>query len=221
MATKRRMRTGLLVCSRARGTAVEKGPARPTGNAATPTNSVAVRRVPVLEGLEEALPQFDKFQAEYRSCRAQQNQLHSAALFGEAGKGDRDDEVEARFEKVGKQLAELERRIARAAAAIDQIGGQRSCTVSRLYWYTDLDEAKAAAERIGRPILSLRMLGKLTDEYSCANSRFFRTALVFEQRYQRLPARQFRSALAERAAGAAGDDRLRRWPQAGAHADGQ
>jgi hypothetical protein len=63
------------------------------------------------------------------------------------------------------------------AAAIDQIGGQRSCTVSRLYWYTDLEKAKAEAERTGRPILSLRLLGKLTDEYSCANSRFFRTAL--------------------------------------------
>ena len=48
--------------------------------------------------------------------------------------------------------------------------------MSRLYWYTDLAEAKAAAERTGRPILSLRMLGKLTDEFSCANSRFFRTA---------------------------------------------
>ena len=63
------------------------------------------------------------------------------------------------------------------SAAIDQIGAQRSCTVSRLYWYTDLTAAKAAAERTGRPILSLRMLGKLTDEFSCANSRFFRTAL--------------------------------------------
>src|SRR4029453_17267832 len=42
---------------------------------------------------------------------------------------------------------------------------------------TDLEQAKAEAARRGRPILSLRMLGKLTDEYSCANSRFFRTAL--------------------------------------------
>jgi hypothetical protein len=49
--------------------------------------------------------------------------------------------------------------------------------VSRLYWYTDLEQAKAASAKSGRPILSLRMLGKLTDEYSCANSRFFRTAL--------------------------------------------
>src|SRR6202008_4526475 len=29
----------------------------------------------------------------------------------------------------------------------------------------------------GKPILSLRLLGKLTDELSCANSRFFRTVL--------------------------------------------
>src|SRR4029453_9263171 len=42
---------------------------------------------------------------------------------------------------------------------------------------TDLEQAKAEAARRGRPILSLRMLGKLTDEYSCANSRFFRTSL--------------------------------------------
>jgi hypothetical protein len=63
------------------------------------------------------------------------------------------------------------------SAAIDQIGAQRSCTMSRLYWYTNLTAAKAEAERTGRPILSLRMLGKLTDEFSCANSRFFRTAL--------------------------------------------
>jgi hypothetical protein len=46
-----------------------------------------------------------------------------------------------------------------------------------LFWYTDLDQAKAAAKREGKPILSLRLLGKLTDEYSCANSRFFRTTL--------------------------------------------
>jgi hypothetical protein len=62
-------------------------------------------------------------------------------------------------------------------AALDEVGAQRGCSVSRLYWYTDLDEAKTAAEKSHRPILSLRLLGKLTDEFSCANSRFFRTAL--------------------------------------------
>src|SRR3954463_8417006 len=36
------------------------------------------------------------------------------------------------------------------SAAIDQIGAQRGCTVSRLYWYTDLGAAKAEAERSGK-----------------------------------------------------------------------
>ena len=49
---------------------------------------------------------------------------------------------------------------------------------SQLYWYTDLEAAKAQAKRLGKPILSLRLLGKLTDEFSCANSRFFRTHAV-------------------------------------------
>jgi hypothetical protein len=60
---------------------------------------------------------------------------------------------------------------------VDQVAGQRDAAVSRLYWYTDLDQAQQVAAEAGRPILSLRMLGKLTDEFSCANSRFFRTAL--------------------------------------------
>src|SRR5215212_8511379 len=76
-----------------------------------------------------------------------------------------------------EETAGLEHAIEAWRAAIDQIGAQRGCVVSRLYWYTDLAAAKAEAERMGRPILSLRMLGKLTDEFSCANSRFFRTAL--------------------------------------------
>jgi hypothetical protein len=68
-------------------------------------------------------------------------------------------------------------KIARLEAAIDEIANQRYAYQSRLYWYTDLDEAKAAAAKQGKPILSLRMLGKLTDDFSCANSRFFRTTL--------------------------------------------
>ena len=66
---------------------------------------------------------------------------------------------------------------AACATALDQVSGQRDCHASRLFWYTDLDEAKSAAQREHKPILSLRLLGKLTDEYSCANSRFFRTTL--------------------------------------------
>jgi hypothetical protein len=62
-------------------------------------------------------------------------------------------------------------------AAIDIIGQQRDCYASHLYWYTDLEAAEAAARVSGKPILSLRLLGKLNEEYSCANSRFFRTTL--------------------------------------------
>ncbi len=77
----------------------------------------------------------------------------------------------------GEQSNALSERLAKLDAAIDQVGGQRDCSASRLYWYTDLDAAKKVAAELRRPILSLRMLGNLTDEYSCANSRFFRTAL--------------------------------------------
>jgi hypothetical protein len=63
------------------------------------------------------------------------------------------------------------------AATIDKVAGQRYATVSRLYWYTDLDAARAESRGTGKPILSLRMLGRLDEDLSCANSRFFRTVL--------------------------------------------
>src|SRR5688572_7567902 len=85
--------------------------------------------------------------------------------------------ADRRVAVIDAQINELERELARLREAIDQIGGQRSCNVSRLYWYSELSEAQAEAVRTGRPILSLRMLGRLTDEFSCANSRFFRTTL--------------------------------------------
>jgi hypothetical protein len=66
-------------------------------------------------------------------------------------------------------------------ASLDAICQQRDCHASRLYWYTDLAEAKAAAQQSGKPILSLRLLGNLDEELSCANSRFFRLALYANQ----------------------------------------
>src|SRR5690242_15429237 len=53
---------------------------------------------------------------------------------------------------------------ARVDAAIDRVAAQRYASVSHLYWFTDLELAKAEAVRTKRPILSLRMLGRLTDE---------------------------------------------------------
>jgi hypothetical protein len=65
----------------------------------------------------------------------------------------------------------------RISAALDAVSQQRNSYLSGLYWYTDLGEARRASAQSGKPILSLRLLGKLTDELSCANSRFFRTVL--------------------------------------------
>jgi len=69
------------------------------------------------------------------------------------------------------------RRITLANEALDAVAQQRYGHVSRLYWHTDLDAALADAKQQKKPVLSLQMLGKLTEEYSCANSRFFRVQL--------------------------------------------
>jgi hypothetical protein len=60
---------------------------------------------------------------------------------------------------------------------LDRVCGQKDCRASRLFWHTDLEEAKAVARKLGRPILSLHLLGRLDEELSCANSRFFRVLL--------------------------------------------
>ncbi|HET9788994.1 MAG TPA: hypothetical protein VFP47_17795 [Pyrinomonadaceae bacterium] len=65
----------------------------------------------------------------------------------------------------------------RLSAALDAVSQQKDSYLSGLYWYTDFAQAKAAARASGKPILSLRLLGKLSEEFSCANSRFFRTVL--------------------------------------------
>jgi hypothetical protein len=65
----------------------------------------------------------------------------------------------------------------RVREALEKVARQRDAHASHLYWYTDLAAATAAAKATRRPILSLRLLGNLDEELSCANSRFFRTAL--------------------------------------------
>jgi len=64
-----------------------------------------------------------------------------------------------------------------STSSIDAVAGQYGAVWSRLFWHTNLEDAKITARSEGKPILYLRMMGKLTDEYSCANSRFFRTVL--------------------------------------------
>jgi hypothetical protein len=62
-------------------------------------------------------------------------------------------------------------------AVLDAVAGQRDARALGRFWHMDLEAAKAEAAETGKPILSLRMLGDLRDERSCANSRFFRAVL--------------------------------------------
>ena len=78
---------------------------------------------------------------------------------------------------VANPSAPSDARWQQISTALDTVAQQRNSYISGLYWYTNLEEAKQAAAAANKPILSLRLLGKLTDEFSCANSRFFRTVL--------------------------------------------
>lgn len=64
---------------------------------------------------------------------------------------------------------------------LDRVCAQKDCAASRLYWYTDMAEAQAAARELRRPIVTLHLLGRLDEELSCANSRFFRTLLYSDE----------------------------------------
>lgn len=68
-------------------------------------------------------------------------------------------------------------RVACFVEACDAVAAQKDAAFSGVFWFTDYDDALREARRTGRPILSLRLLGQLTDELSCANSRFFRVGL--------------------------------------------
>ncbi len=74
----------------------------------------------------------------------------------------------------------------RLRAALDAVARQRDSHSARLYWYTDLEAARTAAQAANKPILSLRLLGNLDEELSCANSRFFRSVLYANQEVSRV-----------------------------------
>lgn len=81
-------------------------------------------------------------------------------------------------ESIGLLMSQPElRKAPRWSAVLDTVAQQKDAEFSGLYWHTDIEEALAVAKREKKAVLSLRLLGKLTDELSCANSRFFRTTL--------------------------------------------
>lgn len=69
-----------------------------------------------------------------------------------------------------------------ASAELDALCRQKDAHTSLLYWFTELPAAIEEAKRTGKPILSLRLLGNLDEELSCANSRFFRKMLYPDPR---------------------------------------
>src|SRR4029453_8915575 len=79
----------------------------------------------------------------------------------------------------------------RLRARVDAVAHQKFATVSRLYWYTDLGSAEEAARTSKRPILHLRMLGRLDEDLSCANSRLFRVTLYANQDLSRFLRERF------------------------------
>lgn len=87
---------------------------------------------------------------------------------------------------VARSQTEFDALGRREGADLNALGHAFDNTDARLFWFTDLDAAKAQARREGKPILSLRMLGRLSDDLSCANSRFFRTALYPNARVNRI-----------------------------------
>jgi hypothetical protein len=78
-----------------------------------------------------------------------------------------------RYMQTGEQTAQW----SKIANALDSVAMQKDSYASRLFWQTDFEAAKREAQKSGKPILSLRLLGNLNEEFSCANSRFFRSVL--------------------------------------------
>ncbi|QYO67194.1 hypothetical protein [Leptolyngbya sp. 7M] len=87
------------------------------------------------------------------------------------------------FAKYSQQIAEFSRsgetteEWLRVSGALDKVAMQKDAYASGLYWFTDLVAAQKLAAATDRPVLSLRLLGNLNEEFSCANSRLFRALL--------------------------------------------
>jgi hypothetical protein len=113
---------------------------------------------------------------------ASENQTEAAAAINQL-RTLRQEGLDALFEtyaaeiKRFRETGEASDDWKRIASAIDGVAMQKDAYASQLFWFTDLEQAKLAAKAQNKPILSLRLLGNLNEEFSCANSRFFRAVL--------------------------------------------
>lgn len=93
--------------------------------------------------------------------------------------------IRAHAERTGRRDAGVE-RWSELLATLDRAAGQYDAVWSGLYWHTDLDSALEESRAQRKPILSLRLLGRLDEPASCANSRFFRALLYSDPRIAQL-----------------------------------
>src|SRR5262249_9832765 len=75
--------------------------------------------------------------------------------------------VEANEAEIGSAVRTPGPMRDRVLGALDSICAQKDSYSSRLFWYTDLEQAKSASHATGKPILSLRLLGRLDEDLSC------------------------------------------------------
>lgn len=86
-------------------------------------------------------------------------------------------EREALISSTDALSVDREQQLNELVSNIRAVSGQHYGEHSGLYWYTDLNQAKQVSAESGKPVLSLRLLGDLREELTCANSRFFRVLL--------------------------------------------
>lgn len=93
--------------------------------------------------------------------------------------------IRTHAQRTGRRDAGVERS-SELLATLDHAAGQYDAVWSGLYWHTDLDSAMEESRAQHKPILSLRLLGRLDEPASCANSRFFRALLYSDPRIAQL-----------------------------------
>ncbi|MEZ5941955.1 MAG: hypothetical protein R3C18_11225 [Planctomycetaceae bacterium] len=86
-------------------------------------------------------------------------------------------EREALISSTDALSVDREQQLNELVSNIRAVSGQHYGEHSGLYWYTDLDQARQVSAESSKPVLSLRLLGDLREELTCANSRFFRVLL--------------------------------------------
>lgn len=85
-----------------------------------------------------------------------------------------------------ERSGQIKSELAALDNAIDQVARAKYSHLSGLYWYTEEDAAFAAAKAEKKPVLTLRLLGNLDEEFSCANSRYFRQLLYTHEGIRKL-----------------------------------